>query len=320
MSIEVRPFDVETETEWENLVAASFAGTFLHSRRFLSYHGERFHDLSVCVYEERRLLGVFPAASDPEDEACVTSHPGATYGGLVHDGGIRGNQMVDAIDALRDYYAKLGLERIRYKVIPRMYHRVPAEDDLYALFRVGARRYRCDLAAVMDLENRLPSSKRRQRCLKRAVENHVAVREAADRTEIADFWQVLEGNLFRRHRTRPVHTLSEMEILLSRFPKQIRLVVAIANGRVAAGVLLFITATTAHAQYICADEVGYELHALDAVIEHCIVAASSASIRWFSMGISNESKGLVLNDGLHRFKSEFGAGAIAHEFYEIELR
>jgi hypothetical protein len=84
-------------------------------------------------------------------------------------------------------------------------------------------------------------------------------------------------------------------------------------------VLVFVMPTTTHTQYICSSAAGYALHALDAVLEHCIARASAASARWFSMGISNEANGWVLNDGLHQFKVEFGAGAVVHEFYELDL-
>jgi hypothetical protein len=317
VAIGIRPFCASTVGEWDDLIARSFAGTFLHSRRFLSYHGERFRDLSVCVYDAGHLEAVFPAAFDPDEEACATSHPGATYGGLMHAGGLRGTRMVEALGKLREYYAELGLRRLRYKAVPRIYHRVPAEDDLYALFRAGARRYRCDLAAVVDPVNRLAPSSRRKRCLKAALAGNVVVHEGNER--LAEFWELLSANLAQKHQARPVHTLDEIRVLLSRFPDQIRLTTAVAADQVVAGVLLFVVPTAVHAQYICANEVGYTLHALDAVIEHCIAAASLGSARWFSMGISNEANGWVLNDGLYRFKTEFGAGAVAHEFYELDL-
>jgi hypothetical protein len=38
------------------------------------------------------------------------------------------------------------------------------------------------------------------------------------------------------------------------------------------------------------------------------------------IGISTEQQGTVLNDGLYRFKSEFGGGGVVHEFFEIDLR
>jgi hypothetical protein len=318
VAIEIRPFCADVCRKWDELIARSFAGTFLHTRRFLSYHSDRFRDLSACIYDAGHLTAVFPAARDPGEETCVTSHPGVTYGGLMHDGGLRGNRMIEAFDKLREYYVEMGLRSMRYKAVPRMYHRVPAEDDLYALFRAGAKRYRCDLAAVVDLYNRATPSQRRKRCLRAAMASSLLVQEGND--TLAGFWEILENNLARKYGVRPTHTLEEMQLLLGRFPDQIRLVIAIAGEQIVAGVLLFVMPTTVHAQYIAATETGYALHALDAVIEHCVVAASHGPARWFSMGISNEPNDGVLNNGLHRFKTEFGAGAIAHELYELDLR
>jgi hypothetical protein len=317
MATEIRPFCADLSTEWDNLVVRSFAGTFLHTRRFLSYHGDRFRDLSAGIYDTGHLVGVFPAAYDPREKTCVTSHPGVTYGGLLHEGGLRGNRMIEAFDKLRKYYADLGLQTLRYKAVPRMYHRVPAEDDLYALFRAGAKRYRCDLAAVVDLKNRKSPSHRRTRCLRAAMASKLLVQEGND--GLVGFWEILETNLARKYCVRPAHTLEEMQLLLSRFPDQIRLVTAIASEQIVAGVLLFVMPTTVHTQYISASESGYTVHALDAVIEHCIAIASCGPARWFSMGISNEPNSGMLNDGLHRFKTEFGAGAVTHEFYELAL-
>ena len=56
----------------------------------LAYHGERFQDFSLVIEDgNRRVVGVFPAAIDPEMEARIVSHPGITYGGIVHDGALR---------------------------------------------------------------------------------------------------------------------------------------------------------------------------------------------------------------------------------------
>jgi hypothetical protein len=41
--------------------------------------------------------------------------------------------------------------------------------------------------------------------------------------------------------------------------------------------------------------------------------------RYFDFGVSNEQEGRILNEGLYRFKTSFGAGGVAQEFYEVEL-
>ena len=82
---------------------------------------------------------------------------------------------------------------------------------------------------------------------------------------------------------------------------------------------MFITPTTFHAQYIASSEMGYDCSALDAIFEQGILSAQKDGKRWFDFGISTEVGGKVLNEGLYRFKSEFGAGGTVHEFYELDL-
>src|SRR4051794_9530246 len=93
----------------DEFVARAPMATFLHSRRFLSYHGDRFRDLSLAVLDEsQRLAGLFAAAQDPGSEHRVVSHPGLTYGGLVHDGRLGGERMIEALGAICSHYRQQG--------------------------------------------------------------------------------------------------------------------------------------------------------------------------------------------------------------------
>lgn len=292
--------------------------TFLHSRRFLGYHGARFTDRSLLFRDERsRLLGVFPAAVDPADESRVVSHPGLTYGGVVHAGGLAGARMVSAIASIRDHYAEQGFSALRYKVVPAIYHRRPATDDVYALVRNGAVLYRCDLSCALDLGERGRRSERRQRGQRKAERLGVKVLFGAEHLD--ELWRVLEENLAQRHSLRPTHTVDEMRLLLSLVPEAIEVVTAHLDDSVVAGVVLFRTARVVHAQYVASDRRGRESAALDLLMERCIEQAEAAGARFFDFGISTEDEGRVLNAGLHRFKSEFGGGGVVHEFYELDL-
>ena len=152
----IRRYQVEDSQEWDNLVEKSFNGTFLHTRRYLSYHGDRFQDVSLVIEDDDHKIGaVFPAAADPGIPDRVMSHPGITYGGIVHAGFLQGSKMVEALQAICEIYRKESFHTLRYKSIPHIYHHVPCSDDLYALFRLGARHYRCDLSATLDLESKI---------------------------------------------------------------------------------------------------------------------------------------------------------------------
>lgn len=317
MTLQVRPYMPGDEQAWDDFCAASHQATLLHTRRFLGYHGDRFRDRSLLLEEEGRCVGLLPAAEHPRERACVVSHPGITYGGVVHQGALRGDRMLAALGAVAEHYRAQGMSRLVYKAVPAFYHRTPANDDLYALFRLGAKLARRDLSSTIDLLHRLPVSERRRRSLKKARKAGIALAEGA--AHLPALWEVVADNLARKHGTQPVHTVAEITLLAGRFPQDIRCVCGTLDGRVVAGVVLFETPMASHAQYIASSEAGYDVSALDAVFEHCIEQAAAAGRRWFDFGICTEEAGTVLNDNLYRFKSEFGGGGTVHDFYELEL-
>ncbi|QIZ52427.1 GNAT family N-acetyltransferase [Dickeya zeae] len=319
MKINIRSYNPNSDLEeWNKFCAGSYQATFLHSRRYLSYHEDRFIDRSLVIEdEEGKWLGIFPAAIQPNDTQCISSHPGITYGGVIQQGALRGELMVDALNMVCQHYKEQGYKKLIYKVTPWIYHSTPAQDDLYALFRVGATCFRRDLSSTIDLEYRRSLSSRRKRSLKKAVSNGIVVVSGIE--YLPKLWDVLIDNLNRKHGVNPVHTVQEILLLIDRFPENIECVVALNGEEVVAGTLLFKTIQVAHAQYIASSELGYELSALDAVFEHCITRSKDDGKRWFDFGISTENGGLVLNKGLYQFKSEFGGGGIVHEFFQLSL-
>ncbi len=115
----VRRYEEQDREAWEKLVAASWNGTFLHQRKFLAYHGNRFQDLSLLVANNKgHTVGVLPAALDPAGTDGVLSHPGLTYGGLVHNGALRGAAMLEALQAIAKLYRAMGLKVLRYGIPP----------------------------------------------------------------------------------------------------------------------------------------------------------------------------------------------------------
>ena len=142
MSRQVRivQFTPERSDGWDDLVERAPMATFLHSRRFLSYHGDRFEDASVVLLDEGDgLRGALPAALDPSDPTTVVSHPGATYGGLVHDGSVNGDRARDALAAICAHYAERGLTTTALQARPAYLPPLAVRGR-----RLGARRAGCD--------------------------------------------------------------------------------------------------------------------------------------------------------------------------------
>lgn len=316
MSIEIVAYSSEHESLWEQFCTDAVNSTFLHTRRFLSYHGDRFKDLSAIICDSGKIVGLFPAAASTTELEQVVSHPGITYGGIIHQGWLGGMRMIEALSALSLFYRDRGYHRLLYKAIPHIYTATPAQDDLYALFRLDAKRVRCDLSCTVDLDHCLARSERRRRGLKKAQK---VVSLSSDPSLLGELWAVIAENLGRKHNASPVHTLAELALLMARFPEQIIIRCALLEGRVEAGVVLFNAKSVWHAQYIAASQRAYEVSALDAVFDTIITQARQTGVRYFDFGTSNEDGGKVLNDGLYRFKSEFGGGGVVHEFYELRV-
>jgi hypothetical protein len=293
-------------------------GTLLHTRAFLGYHGDRLQDASVVLSDgEGRILGVLPAAVDPDDPTRVFSHPGATFGGIVHEGALAGSAMITALASVRDHYRDRGFERFGYAPVPSIYHRRPSDDDLHALFRLGAVRTRCDLSSAIDLQTGARLSSRRRRGLAKARRSGVEVSASVDL--IGELWPIVEANLAERHGARPLHSDAEMRMLVERLPGSIEVVVAWHESEPVAGVVVFGSPRVSHAQYIASSSVGNAVGALDAVFDRCLSRAAERGARYFDFGTSNRGRGRVLNEGLYEFKSQFGGGGVAYEHYELEL-
>ena len=309
-------FSAEHEEKWDAWCAGAVNGTFLHSRRFLNYHRGRFTDASTLLMEAERIVGVFPAAIALDDQKLVVSHPGATYGGIVHQGRLRGTRMIEALSALRSHYSIRGFHSLLYKPVPHIYLLVPAQDDIYALARLGARKTHTYLSSSIDLENRRQTTERLCRGLRKAQKN---VTISSDISLLGELWTVLEQNLERKYGVKPTHSREEIAALRTLFPDEICIRCALVDGKVEAGIVLFNSLRVWHTQYIASSERGFQVRALIAVLESAIEEAKGNGVRYFDLGTSNEEGGAVLNDGLYRFKTKFGGGGVAYEFYELDL-
>lgn len=301
---------------WDAFVRSSRNGTFLLQRAYMDYHADRFTDASLVFRDSAgRIVALLPACICGDT---VHSHAGLTYGGMVlpYDGNVDGASAVEILTEACRHYRRLGFRTLRYKAIPDIYHRYPAQEDIYALFRCGAHQAEVNLSSTIALDNPLPFNKNSMRNLRHAAAAGVT---AAEDDDFGPFWQLLTELLDTRYGVNPVHSLAEIELLRGRFPANIRLFTARdAAGTVVAGTVIFFTDTCAHAQYIGASPKGKELRALPLLFDY-VLRNHCAGLRYFDFGISNEDHGRYLNEGLLRQKNGMGGRGTAYSIYEINL-
>ena len=284
--IEIKTYTPEQQAVWDEFVASCCNATFLHQRAYMDYHSDRFTDHSLMAYSDERLVAVLPANVVGKT---LFSHQGLTYGGWLHQvKHFDATVMMAVMQSAAEWLKNEGFETVVYKPVPHIYHRYPAEEDLYALSRAGAVLTECNISTSVLLSNPFDFDRGNKRAVNSARRAGVEVGES---TDWEGYWHVLE------------------EVLAS----------ATCEGRIVAGVVMFFTHTVAHSQYIASSAEGRERKALALLFRHLIDQSKDSGYAYFDFGISNEDHGQWLNEGLVQQKSRLGGRGIVYNSYQIKL-
>ncbi|MEW5748720.1 MAG: GNAT family N-acetyltransferase [Candidatus Thermoplasmatota archaeon] len=307
----ITAYSPELEDSWNQFVKASRNGLFLFDRKYMDYHSDRFRDSSLLFFfDVMDLTAVMPATIEGD---VMTSHAGLTFGGIITDSRLRATDMVDLFHDLGKHLKEMGIKKLVYKAIPHIYHSIPAEEDLYALFLTDAKLVRRDVSSTIFMPERTPFAKERRWCVRKAQSRGTEVEESSD---FGNYMEIEKKCLESRHGVRPTHTKEEMILLAQRFPENIRLFAGVIDGRMEGGVIMYESRNVAHTQYIASTEAGRKSHVVDCVLDY-LINEYYIDKRYFDFGISTENAGQYLNSSLSDYKSTFGARATVYDTYEV---
>ena len=311
--IVIKRYSAENKDIWDAFVDASKNGTFMLKRGYMDYHSDRFEDHSLLFYRDEELVALLPASRHGDD---LRSHGGLTYGGMICGYDMKQHVMDDCIATLVEYMRSNAINTLLYKSIPYIYHRYPSQEDLYSLWRNGAKLVRRDVSTTIEfIENPIKLPKGRKAQISRAKREGIIVGQSEDfETFIALENQVLAQN----HQTKAVHTGAELKLLHSRFPDQIKLYVSTYENEIVAGLLLFVYDNMVHTQYMASSGYGRENGALDLLIS-TIINEYRGQKRYLDFGISTEDAGKILNAGLISQKEGFCGRSIVYDMYELKI-
>ena len=311
-AISVTQYSPKYKTMWDSFVSTSKNGLFLLSRDYMDYHSDRFQDHSLMFFKNEKLIGLMPAN---ENNDVLNSHEGLTFGGIISDNEMKTSVMMEIFDRLVNYCKEEGFTELMYKTVPYIYHQIPAEEDLYALFRHNARLTGRNIISSIRMPQNVKYTKERIRTIKKAKIHNIVVKRSSD---FKTFMNILETILYERHAARPVHRINEIVNLAERFPENIKLFASFKDDLMLAGTIIFESKNVAHAQYAADSNEGWDLGALDLVFDY-LIADYYQNKPFFDFGGSTENSGQVLNGGLLRHKEGFGARAIVHDFYKLSF-
>ena len=307
-------YTVEQKNNWNDFVKNSKNTHFFFQRDYMEYHSDRFEDFSLMVFDEmNKLITILPSNVK---EKVLYSHQGLTFGGFIVDDKMKTETMLEIFDLLKQFLEENNIKKLVYKCIPYIYHIKPSEEDRYALFRNDAKLIRRDVTSTIDLTDQVRYSKGRKWTINKAKKESIQTFQSDD-YEI--FWELLTGVLESNHEAKPLHTLEEIKELANLFPKNIKLFLAKKDERVASGALIYENQNIVHTQYLANSGEGREIGALDLLIDY-LIKDIYKNKKYFDFGISNEDAGRYLNTGLISQKEGFGARAVVHDFYELEIK
>ena len=313
-SIRVERYSGEKEQEWNAFNKRSRNALFMFDRGFMDYHSNRFMDCSLLFFSDDKLIALLPMN---EKDGQLISHGGLTYGGFIFDEKMKQSTMLECFGALREYASNQNYNKIIYKKVPYIFFDQSSEEDEYALYKCGGRLMKLEPSTAMNLDAPLEMATLRKRKIRKAQKEGIQIIESNDKSEYGRFLEI-QNEVLSRHGVKAVHTTDELWLLHTRFPQQIRLFFASLNGQMIGGTTIFEYNKVVHTQYLCADEMGRNLGALDLTIES-IMERYKGNKKWLDFGISSEQAGLYLNEGLISQKEGFCGRTLTYKTWELDL-
>ena len=313
--MQILNYTSDKKQEWNSFVTNAKNSHFMFYRDYMEYHSDRFEDGSLMFYDDKnKLLALFPA--NIKDNV-LYSHQGLTFGSFIINNDMKQKKLLDCFESLKLYAKDKNLNKILYKVLPTIYHKIPSQEDMYGLFINNASLVRLDSSSCLDLQESFKLPKGRKASISKARREGIVISES---NEFDSFIELENKVLQAKHNSTAVHSGEELRLLKEKFPDNIKLFVAkTKDNNLVSGALLFISSDVVHTQYLANDEIGRDLGALDLLIKELIDKYKNIGYKYFNFGISNEDNGRYLNEGLIAQKESFGARTVAFAQYEIKV-
>ncbi|EKB48730.1 hypothetical protein B879_02689 [Cecembia lonarensis LW9] len=277
----------------------SINGTFLHRREFMEYHGDRFEDASLVIYNEDFPVAILPAE---KEENSIFSHRGLTYAGWILIDGLGLKDIQGIIKHTKAFYQNQGIERLEIRMVPDFFAKESQKDLKLAVQICGGESVFTAVHHCTSLPYRV-TDRGKKWGRKKAIEKGLEIRASSD---LKSFWEkILVPNLEKQHGVKPAHSLQEIQYLKSVFPDHIRFFAVFSGDEMLGGALIFSTDTSAHLQYTAALPLGKKQRCLDYLLSHLIEEEFSDK-SFFNMGVSHIPETGQTNCGLVKWKESFG--------------
>lgn len=307
----IQRYSATHKQAWDDFVSKAEVHSVLFYRDFIEYHSDRFEDYSLMIFQENKLVAIFPANICANGE--LHTHQGLSYGGIIFDYHVYFKTRVNVYESVLKYLLNNNIGVVYMRSVPSCY----TNDNSHALILhwIGADSFRKDIYSYIPSGAYVESNKDRKKYIKKASKNDF---EFVESNDFDFFWdKLLIPNLKKRFNTHPVHSLVEIKNLKNKFPDFLKLYCVFKDDVMRAGVVVLIHRDVVHTQYIAGDEHRSD-GSLDFLIESVIKKYNP--YKTFSFGSSSESQGKLINNGLLYWKESFRSVNEVQEFYCLKTK
>lgn len=331
MEYTIQKYSEDMKQEWDEFVLIKAVnGTFLQTRKFLSYHSkERFKDTSIIVYDHKgRIAAVVPACESEEDgKKIFYSHRGSTFGGIVYDQKHNtAASMRYIVEALEQYLKEQNFLKVYLKITPSIYCKESSGLLQYILFLYGFSEY-TELDTFINLKECkddiiMNFNETKRKHIRRLEKKGLVFRKIETDNEVREFHRLLTLNLMK-YGVKPIHSIEDLLDF-----KNVRLKdnvsffgVYLGKEQLAGGMMFdFGNKGVIHAQNLSRDPNNCELDAIEYLYYGVIKEYRERGYRYLSWGISTENQGKYLNMGLIRNKESYGSSYYLNRTFYKELK
>ena len=319
VELKIKSYDRSCREKWDDFVMNhSVNGTFLQTRNFLDYHGDRFEDASIIIYKGNdTTVAVVPACAIAENgKKIFSAHQGSTFGGIVIAEEFYNIGHVETVvNVLEDYLIQNEYKEVCLKCTSDFFAKRNGNLLYYFLFQKGYTSYDeisfyVDFGQYnADIASNFNAGRRRD--YKYSLKNALIFRRLETADEIKKFYDILCGNLLKFD-AKPIHSLGEiMDFWESRLKDIVEFYGVFQGERMIAGSMMFVFDnfdgnSVFHTQYLAADQGCLKMYPMNFMDYNLIKTARDRGFRYISFGTSTLEHGKVLNKPLAEFKEGFG--------------
>ena len=323
--IEILKYSHNMNTQWDQFISDSFNGTIFHSRKFLAYHIDRnFEDCSLIFKKRGTIIAVLPAAIINKDQKTFFSHPGASFGGIVHKN-LSFDDCNIILELINTFCVENKFDSIFIVQTPTIYNKHNQNEIVdYTLKLNHYKNIENYISNVLIVENDIKNqiikiAKNKNRTLgfyDGLIKDYELEFKWVD--DFDDFYPILISNK-KKHNARPTHSKKELEVLKTSFPSDVLQLMLYHKNIPIGGMTIFKANTKGAILFYSMFDYEYnKMQPIPLLMHYIIRWAKENDLIFIDYGISHMPQAdnpLTPSKSLIKFKEEFGCFGIIRNAY-----